>query len=94
MSLSSKYNRIKEFSKLLTKSKALKPENLKTQLKKERYMKNVDDRYKNYYNAYKNDYGAADELNEAKKKEFNYKRFEWFDKTDEHSKLDGETKFF
>ena len=37
-------------------------------------MKNVDDRYENYYNAYKNDYGAADELNEAKKKEFNYKR--------------------
>ena len=65
MSLSSKYNRIKEFSKLLTKSKALKPENLKTQLKKERYMKNVDDRYENYYNAY---------INEAKKKEFNYKR--------------------
>ena len=35
MSLDSKYNRIKEFNKLLIKFKAFKPKNPKTQLKKE-----------------------------------------------------------
>ena len=33
-------------------------------------MKNIDDLYKKYYNAYKNDYGNYDELNEAKEKKF------------------------
>ena len=62
MLLDSKYNRIKEFNKLLIKFKAVKPKN--------RIMKNVDDLYKKYYNAYKNDYGNDDELNEAKEKKF------------------------
>ena len=39
MSLDSKYNRIREFKKLLAKFKNLRPENLKTQLKKKRIMK-------------------------------------------------------
>ena len=51
MSLDSKYNRMKGFNKLIN-FKALKPKNPKTQLKKERIMKNVDELYKNYYNAY------------------------------------------
>ena len=46
MSLDSKHNNIKEFNKLLIKFKALKPKNSKTQLKKERIMKNVDEIYK------------------------------------------------
>ena len=37
-------------------------------------MKNVDELYKTYYNAYKNDYDA-DELSEAKKKKIGCKRF-------------------
>ena len=51
MSLDSKYNRMKWFNKLIN-FKALKPKNPKTQLKKERIMKNVDKLYKNYYNTY------------------------------------------
>ena len=56
-------------------------------------MKNVDELYEKYYNAYKNDYDA-DELSEAKKKKFDYKQFELFDKTDKKLKLDEETKNF
>ena len=67
MSLDSKYNRIKEFNKLLIKFKSPKHKKPETQLKKERIMKNVDELYEKYYNAYKNDYDA-DELREAKKK--------------------------
>ena len=55
-------------------------------------MKNVDELYENYCNAYKNGYDTDNELNEAKKKEFDYRQFELFDKTDKKSKLDGETK--
>ena len=55
-------------------------------------MKNVDQLYEKYYNAYKNDYDADDELSEAKKKKFDYKLFELFDKTDKKSKLDQERK--
>ena len=36
-------------------------------------MKNVNELYKKYYNAYKNDYNTDAELNEAKKKTFEYK---------------------
>ena len=54
-------------------------------------MKNVDELYEKYYNAYKNDYDN-DELNEGKKKKFDNRHFELFDKTDKKSKLDGETK--
>ena len=56
-------------------------------------MKNVDELYEKYYNAYKNDYDA-DELSEAKKKKIDYRQFELFDKTDEKLELDGETKNF
>ena len=57
-------------------------------------MKNVDELYENYYNACENGYDTDNELNEAKKKEFDYRQFEMFDKTDKKSKLDGETKNF
>ena len=75
MSLDSKYNKMKKFTNLLNIFQNHKPKNPKTQLKKERIMKNVDELYEKYYNAYKNDYDA-DELNEAKKKTFYYKQFE------------------
>ena len=54
-------------------------------------MKNVDEFYKKYYNAYKNDYDV-EELSEAKKKKSDYKQFELFDETDKKLTLDGETK--
>ena len=50
-------------------------------------MENVDELYEKYYNVYKNDYDA-DELSEAKKKKFDYKQFELFDKTDKKVTLD------
>ena len=56
-------------------------------------MKNVDELYEKYYNAYKNDYDA-DELNETKKKKIDCKQFKLFDKTDKGSKLDRETNNF
>ena len=80
----SKYNRIKTFNKLLTNFTVLKTKNPKTQLKKERIMKNVDELYENYYNAY--DYDADDKLNDVKKNKFDYKQFELFDKTDKKQK--------
>ena len=92
MSLDSKHNKIKEFNKLLVTFKALRPKNPKIQLKKERIMKNVDELYEKYYNAYKNDYDNDDELSEGKKKKFDYKQFELFDKTDKKLKLDEETE--
>ena len=68
MSLDSKYNRIKEFNKVLTNFKDLRLKNPKTQLKKEWIMKNVNVLYKKYYDAYKNDYDSDGELNEVKRK--------------------------
>ena len=69
MSLDSKYNKMKEFNKLLIGFKSLKTKKTETQLKKERNMKNVDDLYKNYYNAYKSDFDTYyDELTEDKRK--------------------------
>ena len=56
-------------------------------------MKNVDELYKKFYNTYKNDYDA-DELNQGKKKKFDYRQSELFDKTDKELKLGGETKSF
>ena len=56
-------------------------------------MKNVDELYEKHYNAYKNDYDA-DELTEAKKKKFDYKQLELFDKTDKKLMLYEETKKF
>ena len=55
-------------------------------------MKNVDELYKNYYNAYKSDYDPDDELIEDKKKTFDYKRFELDDEINKESKLDEKTK--
>ena len=57
-------------------------------------MKNVDKLYKKYYDAYKSDYDTDDELNEVKKKKFDYKQFELLDKIDKKLKLDEETKTF
>ena len=48
--------------------KALKLKNPKTQLKKEPVMKNIDELYEKYYNAYKHDYNNDDESSEIKKK--------------------------
>ena len=70
MSLDSKCNKMKKFTNLLNIFKNHKPENQKTQLKKERIIKNVDEHYEKYYNAYKNDYDA-DQLREAKEKKKN-----------------------
>ena len=93
MSLDSKYNRRKEFNKLLIKFKSLRPKHPKRQFKKERIMKIVDELYEKYYNTYKNNYDA-DELSEAKKKTFDYKQFQLFLQTDKKLKQDGETKNF
>ena len=51
-------------------------------------MKNVEELYKNYYNAYKSDYHTDDELKEDKKKKFDYKLFELDDKISKESKQD------
>ena len=48
--------------------------------------------YEKYYNAYKSDYDTDDELNEAKKKMFDYKQFQLDNKIDKESKLDEEKK--
>ena len=92
ISLDSKYNRIKGFNKLLISFKNLKTKKTETQLKKERIMKNVDELYKKYYNAYKSDYDTDDELKEDKKKKFDYKQFELDDEINKESKLDEKTK--
>ena len=55
-------------------------------------MENIEKLYKKYYDVYKNDYDANDESNEAKKKYFDYTKFELVDKIGKRSKLDGETK--
>ena len=55
-------------------------------------MKNVDELYKNYYNAYKSDYDTDDKLKGDKKKKFDYKQFELDDKISKESKLDEKTK--
>ena len=83
MSLDSKYNKMKKFINL-TIFKNLKQKTPKTQLKKERIMKNVDELYEKYYNDYKNDFDNDDELSKAKNKKFAYKQFELFDKTDKN----------
>ena len=72
MSLDSKYNRMKEFNKILISFKSVqtKKKKIETRLKKERITKNVDELYKKYYNAYKSDYDTDDELKGAKKKKF------------------------
>ena len=78
----SKYNKMKKFTNLLSIFKNLKPNNPKTQLKKKKIVKNVDDAYEKYYNDYKNDFDNDDELSEGKKKKIDCKQFELFYKTD------------
>ena len=90
-SVDSKHNRMKKFNEIFTDFKNFKPKKAKTQFKKERIMKNVDELYKKYYDAYKDDYNTDDELNEAKKIKSVYKQFELVD-NDDDSKVDGETK--
>ena len=68
MSLDPEHNKINEFYKKLSKLKVLNPIKSETQLKKKPIMKNVDELYEKYYNAYKNDFDNDDELSEAKKK--------------------------
>ena len=87
-----KHNKMKEFKRLLNNFKSLRPIKQETQLKKERIMENVDELYEKYYNAYKNDFDNDDELSETKKKKFNYRQFELFNKTDKKLTLDEETK--
>ena len=56
-------------------------------------MKNVNELYKKYYNAYKSDYDADNnELKKDKKKKFDYKQFELDDEINKESKLDEKTK--
>ena len=62
MSPDSKYNKIKDFNKLLISFKSVKTKKPKTKLKKERIMENVDELYEKYYNAYKSDDDTNDEL--------------------------------
>ena len=78
--------------KKFTNFKNFKPKKLEMRLKKERIMNNVDELYKKYYNACKNDYDNDDELKEAKKKKADYKQFELLEKTDKNLKADEETK--
>ena len=92
MSLNSKYNEMKKCTNLFTIFKNLKPKNLKSQFKKQRIMKNVDELYEKCYNDYKNDFDNGGRLDEGKKKKFNYKQFELFYKTDKKLTLYGETK--
>ena len=89
MSLDSKYNWIKEFNNLRIKLKLLNQKKNRNTTQKERIMKNFDELYEKYYNAYGNDCDA-DELSKAKKKKFGYK----FDKTDKNLRLEKETKKF
>ena len=92
MLLDSKYKKMKNLQTFLLNLKLLSRKKTETQLKKERIKKNVDELYEKYYNAYKNDYDNDDELSEGKKKKFDYKQFELFDKKDKKLKLDGKTK--
>ena len=74
MSLDSKHNRMKEFTKLHISFKAVKTKKEReTLLIKEQIMENVDELYEKYYNSYKSEYDTDDELNGAKKKEFELK---------------------
>ena len=70
-----KYNRMKEFNKLLLDFKAIKIKKKETQLKKERIMRNVDGLDQKYYYAYKSNYDTDGKLHEAKKKKLGHKQF-------------------
>ena len=94
MSLGSKYTIMKNYNKRLFKFKNVKPRKSETWLKKERIIKNVEEVYRKYYDACKEEYDIGGELNGAENKTFDYKQFKIVDKTDKESKLDGETKNF
>ena len=57
-------------------------------------MKNVDELYKNYYDACKSNYDADDELGEDKKENLKYKQPELGNEINKESKLDEKTKQF
>ena len=62
--------------------------------KKEQIINNVEEVYRKYYDAHKDEYDNGVELNGAENKKFDYKQFKIVDKTDKESILDGETNFF
>ena len=97
ISTESGYNNMKDFNKLLIKvlkgSKQNKTKK-KKQLKKEGIMKNVNELYKNYYDAYKSNYYGNDKLGQDEKKKFNYKQFELGDEINKEPKLDEKTEEF
>ena len=57
-------------------------------------MKNVDQLYEKFYNAYKNDYDNDELSQESKKKTFDYKQFEFIDETDKSQKQMKKQKSF
>ena len=73
--------------------KGSKPKKQK-QLKKEGIMKNVNELYKNYYDAYKSNYYANDKLEGDEKKKFNYKQFELGVEINKEPKLDEKMEEF
>ena len=83
---------MEEFNKLLINFKNFKTRKTEAQLKKERFMKNVNELYRNYYNAYKSDYDTNNELTEKKKKKYHYEQFVFDDEINKESKLDEKTK--
>ena len=89
MSISSNHTIMKNFLSL----KTLNQQNQK-QLKKERIMKNVEEVYRKYYDAYKDKYDSSGEFNGPKNWKFDYKQFKIVNKTEKESKLDEETKNF
>ena len=95
ISTESNYDKMKDFNKLLIKFKSLKTRKTETQFEKERMLtKNVDQLYKNNYDANKSGYDTDDELTDDKKKKFDYKQFEIDDEINKGSKLDEKTKQF
>ena len=94
MSLDSKCNRTKGFNKIFISFKSVKIKQTVKRFQKERTLKNVNELYEKYCNAYKSDNDTDDELNEAKKKKFDHNQFKLRDKTDKELKIDEETKRF
>ena len=76
-----------KLKKRLIKFKNVRQTKPKTQLKKARIMKDVDELYEKYYDAFRGKYDNSDELNRAENKKFDYKQFRIFNKTDKESKL-------
>ena len=87
MSLDSKHKKMKKVNNLFIIFKNIKLRKPNIKLKKERIMKNVEELYERYYHAYKDDYDTNNELNKAKKKEFNYTKFKLRKKADSIAKM-------